>query len=164
MRPSPKKQKKKANPYAKSNALRRRENTLTKDKELGLIIAAHTYIGMELQNTAHNGVSSEEATLGKTIVSKLGTVITTHKPMKDRSARLFHDVIIKMDDDIKVSAFCVGIELLAWHNEVSDKDINVGLGNQIIELQDLLYDGFKPEVTRGASKYAEDIYKMLKAS
>ena len=148
----------------KHNKTQLNNNQLDRTRELSLLIASHTYLNMEIANPALDGITDKEYLIAKELVTKLDKVIGSHTDsFRHKSATIFHDIIIKKDDDVRVSVVVLGLELLARHSEVRGKKIIVGLDNRILALQDLIYTALDPSAIDTANDYADSLYESLKA-
>jgi len=128
------------------------------EKELTMLLPSFQYIHKQIKDIEDK--SSRDYELAKTIHRTLARRILMYKKLQPIAIEEWNNIESKQEPK-EYNVMLLGMSLLAAHMEVSRKKIVLGLDNEIIELQDLMYSFFEVDQIDDTARYAETVREEL---
>ena len=132
--------------------LNEKERTIN---ELALLLPAFDFMfGAMKKGLGEDDEPSRDYMLARQICSILSARLMVYKPLQQQAIDKWNDTTDT--HDVKLNLFLCGLSLLSTHMEVKNKRVNIGLNNEIVELQELCFEFFDTDKINESLEWAED--------
>jgi len=144
------------------NQLKAHNKKLQTIKELTLLIPAFSFLWESIEKASDEDKNTVDYKITKHICNQLAFRIKPYRQIQQQiidNWRNIRDEVVEAEH----SVFLAGLALLGTHMEIKNKYVNVGLNNEIMELQELAYGFFEAQQINETAEWSEQIKKVLKA-
>lgn len=130
-------------------------------KELTLLLPAFSFMWESIKEGSDEAdKGTRDYFLAKQICSVMSTRLMVYR-MSQKDALDRWTELTKDAPELKLSVFLCGLALLSTHLELKNKAVNIGLNNEIVELQELCFEFFDTEQINKAFEWAEENAKKI---
>jgi len=129
-------------------------------RELVLLVPAHSFMYQQMEELSEKDKLTRDYDLSVIIVKKVSSTVGVYKVLHEEALHMWERIENKLEVG-KFNIFLLGLCLLANHLELKNRKINLGVTDEILELQDLCYAFFdKDDINRHIS-YADNVKDEL---
>ena len=131
-------------------------------KELAIIVPAFSFMHEEInKGTKGEDKNLRDYKLATQICRELAFRIKPYNSIMKGGVDMWQKINDNLERE-EHNLFLMGLSLLSAHMELSNKKINIGLSNEIVEMQELCFEFFSSEQINNAADFADKIVSELK--